>query len=216
MGTLCKIGQREHMVSLQEEGVVYLNTLNCFWDIEDSGLRGDKMDGVDYMANGVHMGMRNASGEVVPVKVTSWTLQERTGEPEKINLFCMYAIHRDPDSPSVDMRVTEFGDAALIITNPDKFMNRLADAARETNRSFHGDLVNYVPTDYIGDVGLFTKTEPYRYQSEWRFALQDGPGAPMTLNIGNLADISQLIDSDELNDVVDEYRSGQFDPEPMA
>ena len=79
MGTLCKIGQREHMVSLQEEGVVYLNTLNCFWDIEDSGLRGDKMDGVDYMANGVHMGMRNASGEVVPVKVTSWTLQERTG-----------------------------------------------------------------------------------------------------------------------------------------
>ena len=214
-GTLCKIGKREHMVSLQD-GFVYLKTLKWFWETEDDGLRGDKLDCVDRMANGVHMGMRDASGKVVPVKVTSWTLQERTAEPERINLFCMYAIHRDPNSASIDMRVMEFGDTALIITNLGEFLNRIKRAALETDRLSHADLVNYVPTDYIGDVGLFTKTEPFKYQSEWRLAIQDGPGEPMTLNIGSLAGISQLIRSEDLNDFVDEFRSGALDADPTA
>ena len=216
MGTLCKIGRREHMVALQESGVVYMNTLKTFWDIEDGGLRGDILDGVDHMANGVHAEMRTPTGELIPADITSWTLQTRTGEPEKINLFCMYAIHRDSNSDPIDMRVMEFGEAALIITKPDEFTRRLANVASETNRSFHADLVKYVPTNFIGDVGLFTKTEPYRYQSEWRFALHDGPGTPITLDIGSLADMSQLIESAELEDFVDEFRSGALDPEPMA
>ena len=215
-GTLCKIGRREHMVALQEKGDVFMNTLNVFWGIEDGGLRGDNLDGVDHMANGIHAELRKPSGEITPANVTSWTLQTRTAEPEKINLFCMYAIHRAPESDPVDLRVTEFGDTALIMTNPDEFFKRLSDAARKTGRSFHGDLVNYVPSDYIGDVGLFTKTEPFRYQSEWRFAMQDGPGDPMTLNIGDISDISMLIDSDELEELANEYRSGKLDTHPTA
>lgn len=216
MGTLCKIGQREHMVALQEKGDVFMNTLNVFWGIEDGGLRGDNLDGVDHMSNGIRAELRTPSGEIIPANVTSWTLQTRTAEPEKINLFCMYAIHREPESEPIDLRVTEFGDAALIMTNADEFIKRLADAARKTNRSFKADLVNYVPTNYIGDVGLFTKTEPFRYQSEWRFAMEDGPGNPIKLNIGDISDISMLIQSDELEEFVNEYRSGKLDANPTA
>ncbi|WP_157665051.1 hypothetical protein [Mariniblastus fucicola] len=187
-----------------------------FWGIEDGGLRGDNLDGVDHMANGMHAELRTPSGEIIPANVTSWALQTRTAEPEKNNLFCMYAIHRDPESDPIDLRVTEFGDAALIMTNPDEFINRLADAARKTNRSIKADLVTYVPANYIGDVGLFAKTEPFRYQSEWRFAMEDGPGNPMTLNIGDISDISTLINSDELEEFVNEYRSGKLDANPTA
>jgi len=140
------------MVALQEVGVVYMNTLDVFWDIEDGGLRGDNLDGVDHMANGVHAELRTPSGEIIPANITSWTLQTRTAEPEKINLFCMYTIHREPNTDPVDPdpRVLEFGDAALIMTNPDEFIRRLASAAGETSRSFKHVLVNYVPTKSFG------------------------------------------------------------------
>lgn len=211
MGTLCKIGRREHIVALQESGVVYMNTLDVFWDIEDGGLRGDNLDGIDYMANGIHAKLRTPSGEIIPANVTSWTLQTKTAEPKQINLFCMYAIRRDPSTNPIDPRVIEFGDAALIMTNPDEFMRRLASAAGETSRSFKQDLVNYVPTKYVGDIGLFTKTELYRFQSDWRFAMYDGPENPVALNIGNISDISLLIDSCDLFALAAEYRSGALD-----
>ena len=95
-GTLCKIGRREHMVALQEKGDVFMNTLNVFWGIEDGGLRGDNLDGVDHMANGIHAELRKPSGEIIPANVTSWTLQTRTAEPEKINLFCICLLYTSP------------------------------------------------------------------------------------------------------------------------
>lgn len=207
MGTLCKIGQHQHIESLQRNGTVFLNTLDYFWGVEDGGLRGDSIDGVDHMANGVHAEIRTPDGELIPANVTSWTLQTRTAEPEKINLFCMYAIRSEPNFPPVDSRVIEFGESTLVMTQPDEFMARIAAAARETGRSFDYDLVNYVPSDFIGDTGLFTKTEPFTYQSEWRFAMYDGPGNPITLELGDLSDISTLIQSNQLPDDVDEYRA---------
>lgn len=207
MSTMCKIGEHQHVVQLQRNGIVFMNTLKYFWEIEDGGLRGDKLDGVNHMANGLHAEVRTPDGKLIPADITSWTLQARPAEPEKINLFCMYAIHSEIDAPSIDPRATKFGESSLVMTQPNEFMSRLAAAARELGRSFDANLVNYVPNHYVGDVGLFSKTDHFAYQSEWRFAMFHGSGNPITLELGDLSDISMLIESRELPDFIHEYRT---------
>ena len=110
------------------------------------------------------------------------------------------------DSPTVDPRVIEFGDAALIIKTED-FLKRITGYANNNGHQFECRLVDYVPTDFVGDTGLFTKTEPFEYQSEWRLVTYDGPGEPITLQLGNLSTISERIDSSELPALVDDLRT---------
>ena len=47
VATLVKFGSHEHILQLQQTGLLYLNNLPYFWKIEDQELRGDRYDGVD-------------------------------------------------------------------------------------------------------------------------------------------------------------------------
>ena len=179
-----------------------MNTLNTFWEIEDGGVRGDAIDGVDQLAAGKHAEIRTPDGQRIPVTVTNWDLQIRTAEPEKINLFCMYALRWDENAPQIDPKLLEFGESTLIFTDPNKFQERLYDAARKLNRNMQANLVIYVPNDYVGEIGLFRKRQSYAYQSEWRLALFDGLGNPIKLELGDLTDISILIPTSELKNAI--------------
>jgi hypothetical protein len=43
-GTLIKFGKLEHLQQLQDKGLLYMNNLPYFWNIEDEELRGDPLD----------------------------------------------------------------------------------------------------------------------------------------------------------------------------
>ncbi len=43
-GTLIKFGKLEHLQQLRDDGLLYLNNLPYFWNIEDEELRGDPYD----------------------------------------------------------------------------------------------------------------------------------------------------------------------------
>jgi hypothetical protein len=186
------------MEALRQNGSVYMNTLDAFWRIEDGGVRGDRIDGVDRMENGTQATITDLNSNIVPIKVTGWTMEFRPPEPERINLYCMYALTWDSGAINVDPRVYGFGDTAVVFTNPNAFLERLQDALGETGRDFHAELVNYVPRNYVGDTGLFCKTEPYMFQSEWRLACYDGDGMPLQLDLGSLEDISVIVPTNEL------------------
>lgn len=47
--TLVKFGRLEHLQQLQNEGLLYMNPLRCFWKIEDEELRGDPADGISEL-----------------------------------------------------------------------------------------------------------------------------------------------------------------------
>ncbi len=49
-GTLIKFGLQDHLLQLQDEGLLYMNNLPCFWKIEDEELRGDPCDCIDEVA----------------------------------------------------------------------------------------------------------------------------------------------------------------------
>ncbi len=196
-GTLMKFGQRELLTQLQNEGLLYMNNLPYFWKIEDEALRGDPFDCVSEVARGPRISLTLPDGKAV-VMEGEWTLRMHPHEPEKINIFCMYALRPGISFP-VDESNFALGDHVLVLLNPVEFMRRVESTLRAERIEAKGDLVEYVPDEYVGKVGPFKKRKRFAYQSEWRFVCLGGPGGPRQLRIGSIADISILLPSVEVN-----------------
>ncbi|WP_417738713.1 hypothetical protein [Rosistilla oblonga] len=189
-GTLVKFGHKNHIRKLLDEGELYLNNLPYFWEVEDGLVRGDANDGVDALHRGTQAKMFKKDGTEIPAHITSWVIREHTAAETK-NILCMYSL-RKSTSP-IDDRVLDFGDTSLRFTQPEVFYERLCDAVSREKLDFHGDLVEYVPDSHTGDVGLFRKLAAFTWQAEWRFVVYNGSGGPLTINLGPLNDIAEIL-----------------------
>jgi hypothetical protein len=198
-GTLIKFGQQEHLLKLQDEGLFYMNHLPYFWEIEDGELRGDPSDCIVEVARGPKIGLTLVKGKEVFLD-DNWTLRMYPPEPEKINIFCMYALRPFIEGTfPVDEMNFRFGKYALVLINRDEFMRRIESTIKSHRIRAKADLVEYVDDKYTGKLGPFRKLKRFAYQSEWRLVCYDGPGKPREIRIGNIRDISAIIRSDEVN-----------------
>jgi len=116
--TLVKFGQYEHICQLRDDGLLYMNNLPYFWQIEDEKLRGDEFDGVAKVMRGSNGTVTPKNELEKPVKVTSWVIRVHLAQPENINIFCMCAVHPSVETFPIDKRNFRFGDYALILTSP--------------------------------------------------------------------------------------------------
>lgn len=194
-GTLVKFGRAEHIRQMLDDGVLYLNNLPYFWAVEDAAVRGDANDGVDALHRGERAQFFKPDGTELPARVTSWVLREHT-DAERKNLLCMYSL-RESTSP-IDNRVLEFGDTSLLFMQPQMFFDRLCAAVRRNRLDAQGNLVEYVPDTHTGDVGPFRKLAMFAWQAEWRFMVYNGPGGPLTFNVGPLNDIARMMPTRQL------------------
>jgi len=197
--TLVKFGQYKHICQLRDEGLLYMNNLPYFWQIEDEELRGDKFDGVAEV-------MRGSSGTVTPendpenpVTVGKWVIRRHPPQPEKINIFCMCAVRPSVGSFPVDKMNFRFGDYALILTNPQEFIDTISSQLKSQNSRHRADLVKYVGDDYRGVFGPFRKLIKFAYQSEWRLVCYDGIGKERIFRIGDIKDICIVVESNKVN-----------------
>lgn len=198
-GTLIKFGRQDHLLQLQEEGLLYMNHLPYFWSIEDQELRGDPFDSNFRIERGPRIGMTLPDGREAFLEGT-WTLGMQPANPEKINLFCMYALRPLVKvSFPIDAENFRFGEYALLLINRDAFMARMTSVLESQRIKAQAGLVEYVDDRYKGELGPFRKLGKFAYQCEWRLVCLDGPGGPRKIRIGSIQDISVLIRSDELN-----------------
>jgi hypothetical protein len=144
---------------------------------------------------------RGTSGSVMPLngeklEVTNWTAVREPPNPEKINLFCMYAL-RQSTFP-VDAKNFGFGDHAVIVTNVPEFIDRVRSYIIDNKLAASCNLLKYVDP-YSGEMGPFRKLKNFAYQSEWRVVCKDGPGGVREERIGSIRDISIIMPSTEVN-----------------
>ena len=82
VATLVKFGSHEHIMQLQQTGLLYMNNLPYFWKIEDKELRGDRYDGVDNDPRGAAGRIRTTDGK--ESVIGNWTLESLI-QPEHKN-----------------------------------------------------------------------------------------------------------------------------------
>lgn len=200
-GTLIKFGNQENIKQLQNEGLLYLNNLPYFWGIEDEELRGDPFDSVAEVSRGPKVVFPTPDGKEVTLE-GEWVMRFHPSEPEKINIYCMYALRPSAGSFPVHEKNYRFGDSALVLTNPQEFMKRVETTLKEQAIRGKADLVTYIDNNHIGKVGPFKKLNAFSYQSEWRLVCLDGPGKERKIRIGNIQDISVILRSEEVNNEI--------------
>ena len=199
---IVKFGLLEHLKQLQTEGLLYMNPLRCFWKIEDEELRGDPADGIAELCRGDRAEARFVEYPDVVLSLDSWTLRIPPPNADEINVYCMYALRPLHGSFPVDARNGRFGGHALVILEPQRFINAVhVELKREGIRHCAG-LVEYYGDHFEGEVGPLRKSHRFRYQSEWRLICYGGNGDVRKVSIGSLASYSVLLPFDEVNDQV--------------
>jgi len=201
--TLVKFGQYKHICQLRDEGLLYMNNLPYFRQIEDEELRGDKFDSVAEIRRGNSGVVTPKNEPEKPLVVTSWEIHWGPSQPEKINIFCMCAVRPSAVSFPINKSNFRFGTYALVLTNPQEFIDRISSRLRSQNISHKAGLVEYVGRSYVGKVGPFLKLKNFAYQSEWRLVCCNGPGKQRDdIRIGSIKDISIVVKNIEANDEI--------------
>jgi hypothetical protein len=204
---LIKFGEQDHMDRLTNQGEVFLNHVGYFTKLENDQERGDLNEGVTRLwplTNGT-MSIKDENGVLKQVaKFTSGTARERSQNLENANLFCLFYL-RVPINQ--DLNLSEhipkkswsgFGDTAVIINEPNKFLDRLTTAAKSKGFEVTKKFIEYKDlSNHHGQLDPFNKDEQYSHQQEFRVLLWQLPPKDntesITLELGDLSELCFII-----------------------
>ena len=100
-----------------------------------------------------------------------------------------------------------FGDSVLIIKNGDEFINRVKNGLLNAGYGFTRNHVQYYGFNNIEHLKqvqkdnsriAFWKREKYSYQQEYRLLVHDFVDDHLSVDIGDISDITDLLKADEL------------------
>jgi hypothetical protein len=195
-----KFGALQHIEQFAH-GLLYMNTLKYFVEVEASSLRGDLHEGTSHMLRGDGAVLDiEVDGQFKSIGEIRGPIRHRQPDILNVNVFCMHALRESASGIFVDPKNSDFGDTFAILKDFDEFMNRVKVAALGTGQTLQWDLVDYIDeTSYEGPVGIFKKVSSFSYQREFRIALLPGKGAAFPFDVGDLSDIVILGRISELN-----------------
>ena len=193
------------MEDIQMKGDIRMQRLHVYQEIEHSQI-GDKNEGLIHSLQPDKI-QAWIDGELIEGMLPPLQIADLTYNPF---IFCLYAfITKDIEKktrPFIDERCTHFGQAVLVFNNLEALFSRIKKAVESLGiSSLNGRLVEYVDSDsYHGDMGIFKKYSEYQHQSEYRLVLDNRCNKKIFhLNIGSLEDITQLIQSDKLDSLLE-------------
>jgi len=137
-----------------------------------------------------------------------------------LKMFCMYMLPFNRESKTIaipDKRICAFGNRAVVIKNWIEFIERVYVTVQSIGLLGKG-VVRY-PHDYYhhGSLGITEKRSDYKWQSEFRLWVDefDASESPLILDIGDISDIAEIIDTRSLLDVKT-FFEGEYSPTPST
>ena len=203
------------------EGKIYANTLATFKALEgiDGSGRADRHEGtIAWLQPG--QGRAEINGMDITNDLAG-PMQLQRSWLDHLNVFCLHAAHNgNLDIAKVSNENIEelrrqltipdecfaLGRLAVVVTDVPEFIGRIEAAAKDKGYRMARGLVRYyAPELFHGNFrdveSVFHKQDRHSYQREFRFVFDRRlvSAAPMTLEIGDISDITQRIESAELN-----------------
>ena len=211
---LGKIVKRPRAEELLENGTVFMRRLGAYRDM-NCKVVGDPNEGLMAHYSGKNPSLKatiQIGDETLPFPFVTMRMNSSA---QRHAVYCMSAI----EIPAVgaasvvgvltpflcDKRLLKLGDTLVLFRDTNEFVERLNVAAEAAGHPLDvtAGPVEYVPHDYCGETGPFTKIGDYAYQQEFRFITDKPiPGDSITLSLGNLSDIATWVDIPKFQAVV--------------
>lgn len=235
---LMKFGSEKNLTKLRS-GQLYMKNLKYYVDLEkatDDEDVGDKYDG-QMMLQDVKISMFTVDTHEFIAQLDAPAASMNLGYLE-CPVFCMFVFdyrnHVDErlegDILTVKYQFTQeqldrmpnFGDSVLIIKNGDEFVRRVKEGLLKAGYGFTRDHVQYYGFNNIEHLKqvqkdnsriAFWKREKYAYQQEYRFLVHDFVDNSLSVDIGDISDITDLLKTEEL---LNTYVEIQFKVKPMG
>jgi len=201
---LLKFGQKEHIQTLLEDGLVYANSASYFKKNGDGGNRFDDAEG--------RLALKHLTNEILEIKAlndTEWKqLLVESGKFETyadlslFHYYCLYLISAELTKTEgkleLDPSMKGLGNSFLLIHKPRLFVERLDTELEKSGYDFTKDQVNYYDesTDNF-KLSLFHKKNAYQHQREFRYIIKADTESPIQLRLGSLKDIAEMCDSNK-------------------
>lgn len=206
---LLKVGRREHIEDLRNHGIVYMNSINFFRELEEDEQRSDIQEGIERIEQITWIKLIKDGKEFEFKKESSKNIitsaQLRVANPElEGNIFSMIAITNRlaEETDKLDNRNSKFGDSFLVIFNPKEFLRRFENAIKKSGMSFqYGVVWYYDEENYNGGLGVFCKPMKFKHQNEFRVFVGNSSRNPLIVNIGSIEDISDIFSIEELSKI---------------
>jgi hypothetical protein len=201
---LLKLGQREHMEQFRK-GLLYMNPLKYFRDLESDRARADRYEGATHIFQPKDVVITLSAPGFGEIVVDSKDLAAATtismNSELCCNLFCLYAITAPVNGTLFPSEYEWFGDSMVLVLNTGEFLNRVVAGAKARNFSGKCKLVEYFDDEaYTGKLDRFCKSDRFAHQREFRIAIDSAGKDPLVLDIGDLSDITsellQFCDAD--------------------
>ncbi len=204
---LIKFGEKEHLESLMHNGQMRFGAIDVFAQSTEKE-RGDKFEGAFNIINGQFSKIEYnhpdlGRGSFTPVPNTHGTIINFTDDP--YYCFSSYALSSDcfngTNDHKIDERMMEFGEYALIIKEPNHFLDQVKRKLTELNLTFDSKLTTYRDLEQEGtlDANLFSKTQDLEHQFEHRILIKsEQKQKAIFLEIGSIKDFCFLSRTDEM------------------
>lgn len=220
---LIKFGSKDNLEKLQA-GQLYMKNLQYYVDLEkntDDEDIGDKYDGHLILKDAKITVYSYDTGELV-TQFDAPTASMNLGYL-KCPVFCMfmfdYRNHTEEnlrgDTLTVQYQFTEkqlskmskFGSHALIIKNGEEFMKRVKNGLQNNGYGYTRDLVQYYDGntfEHMKEISendmriAFWKRQKYAYQQEYRILAHAQTEDYLSIEIGDLRDITELVQAKDL------------------
>ena len=214
---------RRELKKLQA-GQLYMKNLKYYVDLEkttDDEDVGDKYDG-QMVLQDIKINMYTVDTNKFIAQFNAPTASMDLGYLQ-CPVFCMFMFdyrnhveeHLDGENLTVKYQFTEeqlkkmpnFGDSVLIIKNGDEFVNRVKKGLLDAGYGFTRDYVQYYAFNNVEHISqvqkdntriAFWKRNKYSYQQEYRFLVHDFVDDYLSVDIGDISDITQLLRTEEL------------------
>jgi hypothetical protein len=206
----------EYLTRFQMEGQIYLNSIQNFAKGKDVTGRDDEYENICEQFH--------SENDIIKIKFLNKpdsefkhfkyeNLNLKFNAPEHfINIFCLYAIKftdykiGEPIIIPDKMKEMDNNTHCLIIANGGEFIRRLHETLKRKNYHFKTDFVEYIDfSTYTGKKTVFQKPIEYKYQREFRIAIQNTSCEPIELFLENIEDISYKIPISKLKDLSFDY-----------
>lgn len=205
---LMKFGEKQYMEELRNTGNLYMRTLGSFLHLEDGQVRGDPDEGLAMFLQPKLIQVQFGD-IIVPSRDMVAPAKVAYNRTRAVHVFSMYAISEPQvdailkGAPPIERRLLDFGDHAVVVTNPEAFLARVMLAAEAAGTNIARGLVHYLdPRTHHGELSPFNKMSTYAWQSEYRIVIAATGTEVAYLRLGSIEDITMLVRTTEINDAL--------------